>query len=384
MKWTYRLHYPDYAIGENEQLYEQMAKKGWQLKKRGQILSRFQRQSPADTVYRIELSSPGLFSGTLLPEDLIQFYEDCGWHYVTGYDLVHVFSAPPDTAIQDFYQEPQQQAETVRHLIRSYRRGIMISLVTLLLVLPILLLGNNQNSATKTYLLSPYLFWIYGLLILVGFWRLIKGWVQSGRLYRSLNKGIALDHRPKKRHRFSRICYGVYLMVLLLLSAATALQVAQARRHPLPTETSEPYLLLSELGDTSPRTQNPFSNDESSVCRGHSVLSTYWDVAEYTSDGYLFQEVYFLHHPALSPDMAPLLVKSAVFARSLEYWTPLSVEGFDWAYASNNSREWIFKKGNWYWYLLCDEDTARQTDVPAQLAKKIHQIEKGEEPHEPM
>ena len=41
MNRTYAIHYGDYAVGENEALYARMARRGWQLKKRGVIFENF-------------------------------------------------------------------------------------------------------------------------------------------------------------------------------------------------------------------------------------------------------------------------------------------------------------------------------------------------------
>ena len=54
MKRRYRRHYDDYAIGENEKLYSDMAARGWFLEKRGAWFSRFRRGEPAAMRYRVE------------------------------------------------------------------------------------------------------------------------------------------------------------------------------------------------------------------------------------------------------------------------------------------------------------------------------------------
>jgi hypothetical protein len=46
MNRKYRLHYGDYAVGENEKLYGDMAAKGWRLLRRGVWFSRFERAEP--------------------------------------------------------------------------------------------------------------------------------------------------------------------------------------------------------------------------------------------------------------------------------------------------------------------------------------------------
>lgn len=79
MKKTYRRHWGNYALGENEKLYTDMAHKGWMLEKRGVYLSRFgrsDRQKTQKMRYRIELSSPSLLDeDQVLPVEQMELYQ---------------------------------------------------------------------------------------------------------------------------------------------------------------------------------------------------------------------------------------------------------------------------------------------------------------------
>ena len=80
----YLIHPGDYAIGENEKCYGDMAAKGWKLRRRGAFLSSFERCEPQQLRYRIELASPALFDDDLtLPEEQRALYEESGWQFVT-------------------------------------------------------------------------------------------------------------------------------------------------------------------------------------------------------------------------------------------------------------------------------------------------------------
>ena len=76
MNRRYRLHFDNYAIGENEKLYSDMATQGWFLEKRGAYLSRFRRGESAEMRYRIEVSAPGFLEETDLPEEQVAVYEN--------------------------------------------------------------------------------------------------------------------------------------------------------------------------------------------------------------------------------------------------------------------------------------------------------------------
>ena len=58
MKYIYRFHPEEYALGENEEFYSNMEAKGWRLVKRGQYLSKFASVAPSHARYRIEVSAP--------------------------------------------------------------------------------------------------------------------------------------------------------------------------------------------------------------------------------------------------------------------------------------------------------------------------------------
>ena len=120
MNRRYRRHYDDYAIGENEKLYSDMAARGWLLEKRGSYFSRFVRGEPADMRYRIEVSAPRFLEETALPEEQVAVYEDCGWEYVTSCGLIHVFASPAGSDAPEFYADPAQQAATLKALRRNY------------------------------------------------------------------------------------------------------------------------------------------------------------------------------------------------------------------------------------------------------------------------
>ena len=120
MNRRYRLHFDDYAIGENEKLYGDMAARGWFLEKRGAYFSRFRRGEPAEMRYRIEVSAPGFLEETDLPEEQVAVYEDCGWDYVASRGMIHVFASPAGSDAPEFYADPAQQAATLKALRRGY------------------------------------------------------------------------------------------------------------------------------------------------------------------------------------------------------------------------------------------------------------------------
>ena len=120
MKYKYKFHPSDYELGENEQFYSDMEAKGWKLVKRGVNLSKFTPVKPSRARYRIEVSSPGFLEQAVLSEGQLAVYEDCGWSYVTDRGFLYVFRAPAGAEAPEFYNDPAQQAETLKRMNRHY------------------------------------------------------------------------------------------------------------------------------------------------------------------------------------------------------------------------------------------------------------------------
>lgn len=98
MNRKYKFHPNQYELGENEQFYSNMEKKGWRLVKRGAYLSRFEPVEPNNTRYRIEVYQPGIWATKDIPEEQLSVFEDCGWEHVTASLPLQIFRAPAGAA----------------------------------------------------------------------------------------------------------------------------------------------------------------------------------------------------------------------------------------------------------------------------------------------
>ena len=110
MKYRYQFHPGDYELGENEKFYGDMEAKGWRLVKRGGRLSKFAPVEPSRARYRIEVFAPGFLEQSVLPEEQVAVFADCGWEYVTDRGLLHIFRAPAGSDAPEFYSDPAQPA----------------------------------------------------------------------------------------------------------------------------------------------------------------------------------------------------------------------------------------------------------------------------------
>ena len=76
MKIRYGIHPKEFAIGETEKYYSDMAAKGWQLVKRGVTFSKFEKTEPKKMRYRVEVVAPKMLDGNGdLPAEQVAVYE---------------------------------------------------------------------------------------------------------------------------------------------------------------------------------------------------------------------------------------------------------------------------------------------------------------------
>ena len=357
MKWRYRRHYDDYAIGENEKLYSDMAAWGWFLEKRGAYLSRFRQGEPADMRYRIEVSAPGFLEETDLPEEQVAVYEDCGWKYVTSRGMIHVFSSPAGSDAPEFYADPAQQAATLRALRRGYIWAWVPVTVMLLFnfFMAAAMSGGTGKLLSKWgaecrlgWVAATALFLFAGALLVWALYMFFHAAWRMGRLYRRMKKGIPLDHSPKGRMLPHRIVSGVLLGFVAVFGLLTFWQWVSKDTRDLPEVADGPYVLLSDLGIEGERSALFYDDRTSKITVERSLLATHYDVFEVVGEGgtnWMYQDVYRLS-PRVDREMfVRSLMENSTFARSVESYHEVAVEGLEGAWASGGL-ECIAVKGD--------------------------------------
>lgn len=358
MDRKYKFHPGVYELGENERFYTDMESKGWRLVKRGAYLSRFERVEPSAARYRVEVFQPDAWATKDLPEEQRAVFEDCGWEYVCPSLPLHIFRAPAGSDAPEFYDDPAQQAETLKKMKRDAVWGWIPALaVWALWLFAYLILNGAGKFAAEFHLrlveLTP-LFLLAGALLLEEFYsRLRNAWIIT-RTYRRMKRGVPLDHSPRKRRWVHKTVNGTLWALVLLSGALLALQLASTRSADLPEETEDPYLLLSDLGYEGERTT--FMSRDSCVTHSPGLLADYWDTREYiNAPGHLehtmYQDVYRLRFPAMADRLAEALMNSATLSRR-EHFQPLEVSGLDVAWASHR-KELVAVKGNMVAYITC-------------------------------
>ena len=334
MKRLYLLHPNDWNIGGMERFYARMARRGWQLEKRGAFFSRFARKEPEDVCYRVELvSTPRSDAPLQLPPEQIQLYEECGWQYVTGRGLVHLFRAPTGSGEPELYDDPRQQADTLQGLRREARFQLGGVCVQMLVYLLLAVLNEHYQPAWLwlTLVQAPSLLPLACILLGGLLANALHRVVRLGRQYRRMRRGKPLDRRPPWGWR----------VILAGLWAAGAVCVGlfvwqAAGTRTLAPELSQvgPCLVLEQLGETGTLTSLPVQGESRSGIRVTPLPGggRWWHGQEVRESGSrqvsLFQDVYELNSPEAARRLGPLLTEAATFADGME---PVTVDGLDWA-----------------------------------------------------
>lgn len=335
MNRKYKLHPGDYELGENEKFYGDMEARGWRLVKRGGYFSRFQRVEPSEARYRVEVYTPPFLEQSVLPEEKIAVFADCGWEYVADHGNLHIFRAPAGSGAPEFYDDPAQQAATLKKARRDMWWAMALSLVWAVLVCLFYMGVAGKNTSrtgaefVKRFIQSPgiFLFYIFWLTYLLGN-SLRSGWKIS-RTYRRLKKGLPMDHAPRLSRRIvSRTMLALAALSLLL----TLGQIFAHRSYDVPARPDGPYILLADAGwEGEPG--KLFYRDPG-VEAWWSPLADCWETCEIIntpSDGqvWMYQDVYRLRLPGMADRLAWALMEDSTFARSAESFQELDFPGLD-------------------------------------------------------
>ena len=367
MNRKYAIHPGDYAVGESEKFYADMAAGGWLLAKRGVYLSRFVKAEPQQRLYRIELSSPAMLGeDTSLPDEQVALYEECGWHLVTRCGLVHVFTAPAGSGAPEFYSDPRQQAATLKALKRNNMSSwIFAAVIVLIQFLMAAALGGRTGSVTERLqvslgmlvIRSTALAGLYAAFILLLLYRSIYAAVRTNLLYRRLKSGRALDHAPTKKRRAYRAGNIALWSLCILFALLLAVQLAGSREYDMPLTSDGPYLTLRDFGIEGERESAYYPDRPSTVATSQSLLARQWDTYEGIDRAWIYQDIFRFGSERLARAAAPLLMRNATFSTAFQSF---QAQGLDLAFYTD--MEYVAVKGNTVWHvtLMLPEETSAE------------------------
>ena len=383
MKYRWKLHPGDYALGENEKFYGDMEAKGWRLVKRGAYWSKFEQAEPSRARYRVEVVKPAFLEpdGGTLPEAQLAVYEDCGWEYVASRRMLHFFRAPEGSDAPEFYQDPRQQAETLKGVRRSLLRSLAVSIALIALLAPVAVMFGGGTARflariRKLWVTVPGLPLYYCLFVLWGLIISVIDARQISRTYRRLKQGVPLDHEPKGRGLVRTVLDRGLRTAAILCLALVAAQLAAVQRGDMPIEPDGPYIVLSDMGWEGARTG--FMGNTSRREHTRTILSEYWDTREYVENPgqtavILYQEVYRLSGWMDPMEWARSLTVDQTFVKDLDEYTPVEIEGLDAAWLVEGGMEAVAVKGRMLAYINYLDgaySTERLTDILEALADR--------------
>lgn len=347
MKYRYRFHPDDYALGENEKFYGDMEGRGWRLVSRGAYLSKFSPCEPAAVRYRIEVSADSFMGESELAEEQVAVFEECGWSYVTGRGLLHIFRAPEGSDAPEFYADPRQQAETLRKLRRSYLLSWIPAAAVLLLYFSMYALSRGPGGSfwregaaelhRRWVVMTPPYFAI-ALAVLGGVYGIARGAVHISATYRRMRRGIPLDHEPKGRNTVSRVLRWGCFALMGLCAALTVWMLVGHEKYEMPLQADGPYLLLEDLGIEGER-GTAFNQEGSTVEYWRSPLAEVWMTSEYIDlpGGdweWMDQDLYRLRDEKMAERFARTLIETSIFSRDPAGFVYTEAEGLDGAWVS--------------------------------------------------
>ena len=238
-----------------ETFLEDMAKKGWFLKKVGYFLSfcQFEKGAPAPVRYRLEPIPDTVRTPSA---EMVQFYEEFGWKYLTPFShFFFIFVAEnPDTP--EIHCDPLVQAKGYKRMCRNFSVFGLTALVLLTIFLGIPLYHPE-------FLLDCPRFSAFALVTLLSFavlilWSVLRLW----KIYRNLSQGNPLSHHKGYLHILSLQTIVLALFVLFLLPFSDKLvewdendQITQALTS---VEEPLPYVPLAEMGISPDWVQTPY------------------------------------------------------------------------------------------------------------------------------
>lgn len=233
-----------------------MAKKGWFLQKAGYFLPfcAFEKGTPAPVRYRLEPIPDTVRTPS---GDMVQFYADFGWNYVTTLsNFFFVFAAESPDA-PEVHCDPLVQAKGYKRMCRSFgiwSLGLLVLLAIFLgipLYHPGFLVDRPRFSAFSLVTLLAF-----AVLIL---WSVLRLW----KIYRNLSHGNPINHHKGYLHILSLQTIVLALFVLFLLPFSDKLmewdendQITQALAA---VEEPLPYVPLAELGISPDWVQTPYA-----------------------------------------------------------------------------------------------------------------------------
>ena len=338
MQKKYRFNKPDYAVGENEKLYNDMAAQGWQLVKRGSWLSTFEEGKKDKYQYRVEIVKEGT-----IPTHQISDLKHKGWEIAAENGVVHVFRGSPKKSPNFFQLTLPQRDYVIDALKQEYILSAFIA-AALLLVIAFILMSKMVSAL---WLHSPEALMMLAAFVLLFVFRTLYNSLRTRELKVAIQEGEPIDRSIKSGMRPHRIIEMSLLAMIAAIAIAGFAVVSSYETRPMPESSDGTYITLSEMGWDMPRVEGEDGAVAASVEESRNLLFDVCDSYEYISDGeesecIMSIQAYTPHFAFLEGMMPELIIASA--GRDVGSYEARDIEGLDLALYGESGLEYIAMK----------------------------------------
>lgn len=241
-----------WRIGEHESWFQDMAAKGFHLKKMGLRFAHFVKGDPKEMRYRIDVAV-----NKNIASEQIEMYMDSGWDYVTGYQYFHVYSSPVERDAPELHTDPAEQSFTLRALDKKLAFNAAMVVVASLLMVG-MLSSIWFLDGTPTYILVDGLAvqqTIFSILFVYLAYISLQAALSIRALRKRLIEGKPINHHApwKKRYRLNSVIAVLFIIVAGLSAIIPFGQLLKSDTRTLP-ETNVDELPIVRLADVE---QNP-------------------------------------------------------------------------------------------------------------------------------
>lgn len=350
MNFKYALHPKDYAIGQIEKFYTDMAAKGWHLKKHGLWFSEFVQDEPADMKYRVEVLQPkgDKFEVLTMSDEQKAVFEDCGWEYVDGHGYISVLRAPADSDTEEFYIDPAQHADTLKVLRKNMKGNILYWPVYIVIwLLMNMMMGENMPAQLHLlWLESPQSLLSVLAIVLAFSIDSIVGMYHLNKLYKQMKNGIPLDHSPKKLGRLPAIIkFATIALSFIILWSPFA-----NKNELVPLVSDGGYVTLAELGFDVPTGDRSWLHS-SGLAHRKSIFCDFWratediDTEESENLIWLKQDVFKLKNEDKAEKTAKALMNTSTFAQYEGNFKEMEFNGLEKVYYNQDLELVVINNG---------------------------------------
>lgn len=336
MKYKYAFHPKDYAIGQIEKFYTDMASKGWHLKRHGVWLSEFVQGQPMDMKYRVEVLIPReKFEILTMPDEQKVVFEDCGWEYVDGHGYISVLRAPADSDTEEFYIDPSQQADTLKGLRKNMIGNILFWPLWFVIYISLHSLTGENMLAQLQLVWVQFPQYIISLVV-IAFLLSSDSFVGAycvNKLYKQMKNGIPIDHSPNKASRLPVVIKSLVVLLCLVTTSTTI----RSETFPIPYISDGGYVTLAEIGVDMPE-ENQSWLRSSGLSHIENMICDYWyaseqvNKTEFESLVWLTQDVYKFKSESDIHKTAKALMNTSTFAQYAGNFKEMEFDGLDKVY----------------------------------------------------